>query len=520
MVMRKIVLLIVAVVVIGGGGYYWMSIGKNKVTGDVKAGIDQALQKLPPGWAVTYKSLDLGVVAQQAVMKGVEVHGTGATKLDATIDEVDVTGPAFDFGKAWSDAAANPAAVAPDKALPVADAIAFKGVTVHLDGQDIKLGSAQIAKPRVYPWALLHAGVPGYNEVMAQIQHPAADPKPEDMLPLLRFEASYVLGVGYDSYDFEDISGTTKIAMPDAAATQAAFVLKKIAGASVDRGKMATAAMDGMSFKAGPQGDVTVDHVGITGLDAQNVLTQALSATTVDPSMVDGLTLGKLEYAGMTVKMPDEPPVTIGSIAVSNIVFAHSLLVSGEFSVAGFKITKALMTDEQALDAFNKLGLDVATLSFGAGYKWDVDKKTAVLKEASFKIDELGALTLSADLGGIEKPETMEQTATLNHAVLRYNDASFAGKALKIAATESGADPAGFGQQMAAMVQAQGAMIGKSPGIAAATKAIGTFLTDPHNLTIELTPPQPLAMATLDDDKDLPPEQIFNKLGVKVTANQ
>jgi hypothetical protein len=212
--------------------------------------------------------------------------------------------------------------------------------------------------------------------------------------------------------------------------------------------------------------------------------------------------------------------VTLSSIAFSNFAFAHSQLVSGDFAVAGLKLSKAQITDPQVLDSFNKLGLETLTIGFGAGYTWDADKKLAAVKNVNLKIDELGALTLSMDLGGVDKPETMAQTATLNHAVLRYNDASFAGRAVKMAAAESGADPAQFGQQLAGMVQMQSAALGNSPAIAAAGKAVSDFLTNPHNLTIELSPPQPLPVATLENDKDLPPDQIFTKLGVKVTANQ
>jgi hypothetical protein len=522
--MRKLAVAIALIVVIGGAAYYCLSAGTQN---DVKQQLDQALQKLPPGWTGGYKSIDVGLASRGAALKGFELHGIGDSKFDLAIDEVDVNDLSFDFIAFLTglpkSAAVDPATLAPDKALPVAASIGVKGVTLHMDAQDIQIGSGQIDKPRVYLWALLHPGVPSYTEVLKEIQHYSAAPQdnPDQILPVLRFEAAWILGLGEDSYAFNDMTGRVKIATPDAPATDATYLIKKIAGSGVDRGKMASAVMDGMAIKMGPSGDMTVDHVAMTSIDARDTLTRVLAATTLDPAMADGLTLGKLEYLGMTVRPPQQPPVVLSSITVSDLAFAHGLLVSADFGVTGLKINKAQLNDEQAEEAFDKLGLQTATISFGAGYKWDVDKKTAVLKQASLKVDELGTLTLSIDMTGIEKADTLMTTATLNHALLRYDDASFTGRAFKLAAAENGGgDPAAFSKQAIAMVQVETAMLGNSPAIKAAGAAVTSFLTNPHNLTIELAPPQPMAVDALYAVKDLPPPQIFDQLGVKVTANQ
>ena len=193
--------------------------------------------------------------------------------------------------------------------------------------------------------------------------------------------------------------------------------------------------------------------------------------------------------------------------------------MSGEFSVGGVKLTKALLTNPQALDAYSKLGIDVMTFSFGGSYHWDTDRKTAMLKDFDVKIDELGGLNLSADLSGIEKPATLLQTAMLTHAVLRYADASLADRAIKLAAARTGADPAQFRQKISLVLPALAAQFGTGPVVATGTKAIVAFLADPHSLTIELAPPQPVALAGLAADRLLPLEQILTKFGVTVTAN-
>jgi hypothetical protein len=519
--MRKAVLLIAVVVVLGVGAYFGFSTVSNK---GLKEGLDQALATLPPGWAVTYGSADVGLASNSITLKGVEIHGTGTTKVDAKIGEIDLTGPALDLAQNWARARANPAALAPDKAIAVANAITLKGVTVHSDKQDAAIGSVHVDKIRLYPWALLHDGVPGYGEVlgMARLAHPpeAGPALAEDMLPVLRWEAAVLLGFGVDSYSVEGVTGAAEVDRPGEAAVRVAYAAKNAHIDHLDRGKLALATIEAMTANGEPALDFAVDHVTMAGLDAQSTLTRVLSGAALDPAMLDGMALDKLDYAGLRVKTPSGAPVSLGEIAVSNIAFAHGSLTSGDFAVKGVKLDKAQLTDDQALDAFDKLGLETATVSVGGGYRWNVDKKTATLNDVNLTVDELGTITLSADLAGIDTPETMEQTASLNHAVLRYNDASLAERAIKAAAAQSGVDPAQFRLILAGMAQMQSAALGKGPDIAAAGKAIGAFLADPHNLTIELAPPQPVPLITMQADKDLPPQQIFAKLGIKVTANQ
>jgi hypothetical protein len=519
--MRKLAFLIVAILVVGGGAYAYFSISSG-VNKDAKEAIDQALQKLPPGWTATYKSFDVNLATRQAVLKGIEIHGISSVKLDAVIDEIDVAKPDLDFAKSWSEASANPAALAPDKAVPIADDITVKGVTAHVENQDIKIGSVNVAKLTLFPWALLHDGVPSYGTVLAMAKKPAAMQNPEDMLPILRFEAAMGLGVSYDTYGAKDLSGSVVVTDADGKPETVTYSVASLTGTNVGRGKAITGDGENITFDAGGKASGKVAHVGLSGLDVQGMLSKALSTTSFDPAIFDGLTVAKIDYSGVTVTVPQQKqPVTLGSITLSGLTVAHGLPVSGELAVTGIKVTKDEMTEEAAIDAFTKLGLDAATVSFGAGYQWDVDKKTANLREVSFKVDELGTITLSADLAGIEKGETIAETAMLNHAVLRYSDASLTGRALKMGAAQMGAaDPDAFLKQVKAIIQVQGMALGNSAGIKAATAAIASFIGDPHSLTVEFAPPQPVAFATMTTLEALPPPQIFDKLGVKVTANQ
>jgi hypothetical protein len=511
MMMRKIVLFAALAGGIGLGAYYGLSSLSDR---GVKRALDQALQKLPPGWTVTYDSANYGMFSNRAVLKGVAIHGTGNVKLDAQIDELDVAGLALDLGSTWAAAAADPAARTPDKALPVADAIAVKGVTAHLDTQEIRLGFGRIERMRLYPWALLHDNIPSFAEAMDRVAHPSTPAKPEDILPLLRLEAAYFLGTGYGSYTADDLAVRFQVAMPDAPPTAVAYTLRKLTATNVDRGTGDFAA-DGFAATAEPKLDGKIDHVVMAGLDVRKFFTQILSGAPLDAPGTEA-TLGKLDYTGIAIKTPTGAPLTISDIALSNLAVAQGLLVSADFSVTGFKVAKALVTDPRALAVFNQWGLDSVTVGFGADYNWNIEQKTAVLKQAEIKLDELGALTLSADFSGVEKADTLQQTGALNHAVLRYTDASLAGRALKIAA--SGGDPADYARQITLVIRSQSALLGNSEAVTGAVDAIGAFLADPHRLTIEATPPAPLTLAAFDAMRSAPAAELFPKLGLTITA--
>src|ERR1051326_7318417 len=130
--MRKpvlwIVLLVVAVAA-GAGGYYgWTRLHEDSGE-QFRIGLDQWIKTLPPGYAMTYKTAEYNVATDTATVGGVGLKGTGAQPFEAAIDQIEVSKPSTDFVAGWTQAAATPAALAQDKALPVAGSITIKGAT-------------------------------------------------------------------------------------------------------------------------------------------------------------------------------------------------------------------------------------------------------------------------------------------------------------------------------------------------------------------------------------------------------
>src|SRR5262249_4809916 len=159
-----------------------------------------------------------------------------------------------------------------------------------------------------------------------------------------------------------------------------------------------------------------------------------------------------IKYEGMKVQRPDGKEIPVGTLSIAKIGFAHGVPISGEVSYAGLKLSKSVMPDPRAQDAFDKLGIETATLSFGFSYQWDLDQKRMALRNLALKVDELGALDLSGDLADMEPGEGWEARASFAHAVLRYDDASLADRAIKAFALQTNSDPAAVRQQLIALV--------------------------------------------------------------------
>src|ERR1700761_9102213 len=127
--MRKFGLALAVIVVLGGAAffadYYFLAGGPQN---DLKAQLDQALQKLPPGMTGAYKSLDVSVASRGAALKGFELHSTGDTKFDLTVDEVDLNGRALEaipMLYSLNQPKAQPE-TSPDKSTALADSIVLK----------------------------------------------------------------------------------------------------------------------------------------------------------------------------------------------------------------------------------------------------------------------------------------------------------------------------------------------------------------------------------------------------------
>jgi hypothetical protein len=511
-------IVIAAVVVLGfaaAGGYYGLEVSPQR---RFRAGLDQALATLPPGTTATYKSAHYSVLLRQAVVTGLAVHGEipgdPPQPFDVVIDSIETTNPNLGFPDLWAHAVANPASFAPDTALPVADAVAIKGAIVRSAAFNLTEASVQLAKLRLYPWALLHDGMPSWREIQASLKPGSQPPDLADLRPIFRAEAAAVLGFAYDSY----AAGAANIreALPG---IDVEYDIREMTGDAFDRGVMRGASLRGITLNDDVVGALAIDRVAMGAVDVREPMTRLIFGDALSASLLNGISIGRIEYSGITARPPGQPAIHVTGFWLGPVAFADGMPVSGELGWTDVRVSKLQVPDPRVWDAFNQFGLETITVSFTLAYDWDVAHQRVSIHDTMLKVDELGTLTVSADLTNIVPNAAGMDQGSLAHLRLRLEDASLVDRLLRMGAASSGADPAAYRALIVGMLRQQPTGAGQGTTIAAAARAAGDFITSPQSLTIELSPPAPIPFIALRGAM-MSPVNLATMPGLTVSANE
>jgi len=504
-----------AIVLAAAGFYYGLEIYPEQ---RFRANLDQTLARLPPGTTVAYKGAHYSIISHAAEVTGVTVHadlpGAQSRSFDIDIESVSTANPNLDLATAWNSARANPAAIAPETVLPVADTITFKGVTIHSTVLNMTQDSAVLSHARLYPWPFLHDGIPSWDDVLASLSAASQPPTLDDLRPLLRAEAALMLGFAYDSYSV----GATKLTetLPG---LQIGYDIRSVSGDGFDRGMLKSASAEGIVFRGDKIGSFSTEHLAMGSSDFRAPMSRLVNGEALSAAMLDGIRIGRVEYRGITFQPPGQPAAHAGGIFVGPVVFAQGMPVSGEIGWTDVTVTKEQLPDPKSRDVFDQLDLATMTTSFALAYDWDIATHRAALRETMLKVNELGTLSLAAEVSDVVPGAAAATQTRLVHARLRFDDASLVERLIRVGAARSGADPAMFRQQIATLVLRQGSAPGQvSPALSAANQAISSFITAPRNLTVELLPPVPVSFASLQQAA-ASPANLVAMLGLVVTAN-
>jgi hypothetical protein len=516
--MRTSVAVAVAGVLIlaAGGGYYGLEVYPQQ---KFRAGLDQTLAALPPHTIATYKDAHYSVLSHQAVVTGLTVHaeiaGQTPQQLDIKIDSIQTENPNLDFSGSWKQAVADKTAFTSEMALPVADSIILNGVTVHSVAINMTEKSARIDKFRIYPWALLHGGIPTLEEFRASLTPRSQPPTLADLQPVLRAAAAAMLGIAYDGYHVGTMKVTATIPGVDIA-----YAVNQMTNNGFDRGVLKGGSAEGLAGKGPKSGTFSIDRIAMGASDFREPMTRIVNGEALSPALLNGVTIGRIEYGGITVQPPGQPPIHVGSVSVGPVAFAQGMPVSGAIAWQDISVSRSQLPEGKARDAFTKLGLETMTTSLALSYDWDVAQQRASLHDTMLKINELGTIAVSADLINVVANVAALNQTQLVHARLRFEDASLVDRMLRAGAGQAGADPTAYRQQIAGMVRQASAKPGEnSPLLAAAGQTVSDFITSPHSLTVELSPPVPVSFVSLKDAVAVP-ATMAAMLGLAVSANQ
>lgn len=493
--MRRITILVVLLILLLGGGYYGFGVYSDQ---RLKAALDQSLQKLPPGYSASYTSVHYSLLTRHGSIRGIAIRHAAPNEFSLMVDRLAVDHPSLDLANEWSRSAATPTSVTPETALPVAQGITATGVTLKTARVNSTTGSITIRGPRVYPWALLRPDLPSISDALKTMTA-TGTPQLADLAPMLKVEGAAMLSFGYDSHVVENAHATGTVPATDKSpATTFGYDFRRFQGGSYDRGISQQASGEAIQADLGAEGSFTVDRIALDGFDFRQPATRLLAGDPLTPALADGLALGGFAYDGFTFHPPTGAPIAIGHISVSNVAFAHGRPIGMEFALAKLHLTRDQVVEPQVIDLMRKAGLDGLTISFNAGYHWDVAKKNILIRNTSFTVDELGGLDLVADLTGMDPDGTPAIDGRLAHALLHYHDNSLVDRALKVMAAQNGVDEKALRDQLAMVVVQRAAAFGDSPALTNAAKQLAAFIERPKLLTVELSPAQPVPLSALN----------------------
>ncbi|HEV2678516.1 MAG TPA: hypothetical protein VGV37_28580 [Aliidongia sp.] len=511
--MRRIGLVVLVVLVLVGGGYWGASAYSNA---RLRAALDQSLQRLPSGYVVTYKTATYSLLSGKAEIGGIETHlALGSGPFDGTVALVELVRPNLALADRWNEAVANPASWPLDKVLPVADSIVIEGIHVTNALQTIDVDSQRLDGIRLYPGALLHPGLPSLSDVV-DASHAGAQPSPETLLKLARFEAALILGIGCDRQAATNMRATGRIPASDTVPELPfSYELPQASVTGLDRGIWQDMSGERLSFSGPSNSSVKVGRFGFSGFDVRQLATRLLDATEFSRGLLDGLSIKRIDYADFSVQTPEGGVVPMEGFSLSDIVIAQGEPVSATFVLKGLGLDRSRITEPSVAAVWDQIGVDHLTVGAGFALNRDVASGHASIHDTFVKIDELGSLDLTAEVSD-EPLGGSPLAAKLTKAALHYRDASLADRVLKLMA--QGGDPEQARNQLIQLAQQQAAELG--PSFGPAGEALAAFFKQPKQLTVELAPAQPIPFATLAGLESLPPPEAAALLGLTIRANE
>lgn len=220
------------------------------------------------------------------------------------------------------------------------------------------------------------------------------------------------------------------------------------------------------------------------------------------------------------------------------------MLMTGE----GIAIDMTQIDDAKSREMFDKLGYTKLTGDLKLDMGWDLGPGRLDLREYSISFADVGKIMMSLDISGYT-PEFLKamqeaqaaaaanpdpqagqnaanfamlgmlQQLTFTSATVRYEDASLASRALKVAGEQQGVSPDQMADGLKAMLPLMLGQLNVPALQQQIVKAVNGFLDDPKNFTVSAKPAEPVAVPMIMGAGMSGPQQVVELLNVQVTAN-
>lgn len=227
------------------------------------------------------------------------------------------------------------------------------------------------------------------------------------------------------------------------------------------------------------------------------------------------------------------------------------------FTVSGIRGDLSEIDDPEARPVIEAFDIEQFTASVNMAGTWWPETGVAELEDMSFVIDNLASLSMAVTIDGytqelyremlelnIKMAEMAEagieidddQMAAMSDAMLemmgqwrlvdgsiRYDDDSLFMKVLDFIGAEQGVDGETFKAGLRFMVPMALAEVENEAFKSMVTNAVNTFIADPQNFTISVSPAEPVSVSefeTRSDEIEADPFVLVDMLNLEISANQ
>src|ERR1700722_1802643 len=97
--MRRIVIGIAAAAMLGAAAYYGLFVLPSQ---QLRAGLDQAIASLPPGYTVKYGGARYSLLSHTAVITDLSIQGPASFPINQTTAKLTIERPALDLVDQWN----------------------------------------------------------------------------------------------------------------------------------------------------------------------------------------------------------------------------------------------------------------------------------------------------------------------------------------------------------------------------------------------------------------------------------
>lgn len=300
--------------------------------------------------------------------------------------------------------------------------------------------------------------------------------------------------------------------------------------------------------------DVVVDEEG-TEIAVNNVAFTDLTIAadpTADP--LASMRLYKQVSLGpIAVRVSGKTVLEIAKITSNTDVGPQDKRTKSRFQVDGLKLDPAVFEDQALSKTLAGYGIDKISGQLHGEADWQLDTGRLDVVQSVLQLDKLGTLDVSGFVTGydldlvkqmmatqrqmqasgsekmsMQKKDEMEQKMfaifaqklALGQAKVRYDDAGLVPKVLDGMAADSGMPASTLGGFYAGMAAAMAAQAGMPQTVQTQIiDGLTRFFKDPKNLTISVSPKQPVPFSSLAGLGDNP-QQGAALLNPEITANQ